>query len=262
MTKTWWLRTVDDFNVSPSSASRYISEFCAALTYAQNHWDVKPDWESFRAARGVLKADKKISKGRPRTRRVHPGEIEAIKAASHAVAIPLSDIIDFALALGFRQGEISRITWADLDDGHITGRPMIWVRDRKDPKEKMGNDQHIPLIDLPLYPELNPLAILKRQARRIGEPRIFPWQAQSIARAWQVAAARAGVKGLHFHDLRHEAISRLFEQGYSIPEVALVSGHKNWTNLKRYTNLQPTSLHDGPLMYRKDKAPPKLRVVA
>ena len=40
-----------------------------------------------------------------------------------------------------------------------------------------------------------------------------------------------------FHCLRHEGISRLFEKGYSIPQVAVHSGHKNWNNLRRYTHL-------------------------
>jgi site-specific recombinase XerD len=48
---------------------------------------------------------------------------------------------------------------------------------------------------------------------------------------------------LHFHDLRHEATSRLFEQGYQIQEVAIVTGHQSWDMLKRYTQLRPESLH-------------------
>ena len=48
---------------------------------------------------------------------------------------------------------------------------------------------------------------------------------------------------LHFHDLRHHALSILFEQGYSIQEVAIVSGHSSWDMLKRYTHIKPESLH-------------------
>jgi len=47
---------------------------------------------------------------------------------------------------------------------------------------------------------------------------------------------------LRFNDMRHEGISRLFEKGFQIPEVALVSGHKDWKMLKRYTNLRPENL--------------------
>jgi integrase len=51
-----------------------------------------------------------------------------------------------------------------------------------------------------------------------------------------------GLKNLRFHDLRHEAISRLFERGWSVAEVAAVSGHKTWTQLRRYTQIKPGHL--------------------
>ena len=47
---------------------------------------------------------------------------------------------------------------------------------------------------------------------------------------------RAGIEDLHFHDLRHEAISRFFEKGLSVPEVALISGHRDLRMLLRYTH--------------------------
>lgn len=47
---------------------------------------------------------------------------------------------------------------------------------------------------------------------------------------------------LHFHDLRHEAISRLFERGLSLPEVALISGHRDPRMLLRYTHLEVSNV--------------------
>jgi len=46
------------------------------------------------------------------------------------------------------------------------------------------------------------------------------------------------------HDLRHEGISRLFERGLNIPEVALISGHLSWNTLKRYTHIKPQTVLD------------------
>ena len=51
------------------------------------------------------------------------------------------------------------------------------------------------------------------------------------------------IEDLHFHDLRHEGTSRLFEAGFSIEQVALVTGHKDWKMLRRYTHLKPEHLH-------------------
>ena len=52
----------------------------------------------------------------------------------------------------------------------------------------------------------------------------------------------AGLPSLRFHDLRHEAVSRFFEAGLSIPEVALMSGHRDTRMLMRYTHLRPEAL--------------------
>ena len=51
-----------------------------------------------------------------------------------------------------------------------------------------------------------------------------------------------GIEDLHLHDIRHEGISRLFEAGLDIPRVAMISGHKSWTTLKRYTHLKPADV--------------------
>jgi integrase len=52
-----------------------------------------------------------------------------------------------------------------------------------------------------------------------------------------------GIDNLKFHDLRHGGVSRLFEQGYSIEQVALVSGHRDWKMLARYTQIKAKDLH-------------------
>ena len=52
--------------------------------------------------------------------------------------------------------------------------------------------------------------------------------ANAVRLAWERLKNKANIKDLHFHDLRHEAISRFFEKGLSIPEVALISGRKHF----------------------------------
>ena len=65
---------------------------------------------------------------------------------------------------------------------------------------------------------------------------------EALKSQWQRLMKKINIHDLRFHDMRHEGISRLFEKGWSIHEVALVSGHKDWKMLKRYTNLRPESL--------------------
>ena len=95
------------------------------------------------------------------------------------------------------------------------------------------------------------LAIIDRQPRNEGgedpdhnpgHDRIFPCHAKSIQGDFSRACEKLNIADLHFHDLRHEAISRLFEAGYQIHEVAQFSGHRDWGSLRRYTNLHPSKL--------------------
>ena len=73
---------------------------------------------------------------------------------------------------------------------------------------------------------------------------VFPYNRKSVGTALTRACQALKIEDLHFHDLRHEATSRLFEAGFSIEQVALVTGHKDWKMLRRYTHLKPERLHD------------------
>lgn len=143
-----------------------------------------------------------------------------------------ADVVRFAVATAMRRGEIVKLRWADVDEA----KKLVLVRDRKDPRQKAGNDQWIPLLG-------EAWALVQSQPR--GEL-IWPLHEQTITKYFKEACDALSIPDLRFHDLRHDGISRLFEKGFDIPRVALVSGHKSWNNLKRYTQLKPESLHDGP----------------
>ena len=70
----------------------------------------------------------------------------------------------------------------------------------------------------------------------VVDDRVFPTTAIALRLAWDRITFRARVTDLHFHDLRHEAISRFFERGLTLPEVALISGHRDARMLFRYTH--------------------------
>lgn len=143
-----------------------------------------------------------------------------------------ADVVRFAVATAMRRSEITRLRWSDVDEE----KKLVLVRNRKDPRKKTGNDQWVPLLGE---------AWTLVQARPRGDL-IWPLHEQTISKYFKEAADALSIPDLRFHDLRHDGISRLFEQGFDIPRVALVSGHKSWNNLKRYTQLKPEALHDGP----------------
>ena len=65
---------------------------------------------------------------------------------------------------------------------------------------------------------------------------------EAIKRAFSRATVRAGLRDLHFHDLRHEATTRFFERGLNVMEVASITGHKDLGMLRRYTHLKAEDL--------------------
>lgn len=118
---------------------------------------------------------------------------------------------------------------------------MLLIRDRKDPRRKAGNHQRIPLLSVSGY---DPCALIEEQRVPVGgRGRIFPYNGRSIGTAFRRGCRTLGIEDLHFHDLRHEATSRLFEAGFSIEQVALVTGQKDWKMLRRYTHIRPEGLH-------------------
>jgi integrase len=146
--------------------------------------------------------------------------------------------VRFAIATAMRIEEITRIRWNDLDERKRT----VIVRDRKDPRHKDGNHQPVPLLAATGY---DAWAILKDQGAITGHlDRIFPYDPRSISAAFRRACRELEIDDLRFHDLRHEGTSRLFEAGFTIEQVSLVTGHKDWKMLRRYTNLRPEKLHD------------------
>ena len=126
----------------------------------------------------------------------------------------LRNIIVVAIETAMRRSEILHV-----QSENIKGQILLI------PRTKNGHSRTIPLT---------------KKAKCILENSFlpFPMSANALGLAWKRLRERGNIKDLHFHDLRHEAISRFFEKGLSIPEVALISGHKDVRMLFRYTHLR------------------------
>ena len=119
-----------------------------------------------------------------------------------------------------------RLQWRDID---------IEVRWALIRNTKNGSDRTIPLSKAAV-------AILDGLDMSRCAP--FPLSGNALRQCWTRACERAEIKDLRFHDLRHEAISRLFELGLTVPEVALISGHRDARMLFRYTHLAPLAVRE------------------
>ncbi len=121
-----------------------------------------------------------------------------------------------------RRGEILSIRWKDVD----LQRRYVRVTETKN-----GNPRAIPLSKAAMT-LLGALKVSQGQSDGV----VFPVSANALRLAWERLKRRAGVQDLRFHDFRHEAISRFFEKGLSVPEVASISGHRDLRMLQRYAH--------------------------
>jgi integrase len=177
-----------------------------------------------------------VGKGNERDRRPTQDELDRIIAAFEAnkrQQIPVGRIVRFAVATAMRQDEIVRIDWRDFD---ANSRMLLIRGPQRSPQKARQRSEN---------PTAGRLSIIEEQGRysNIREGRIFPYNGRSVGTAFRRQCKDLKIDDLHFHDLRHEGTSRLFEAGFSIEQVALVTGHKDWKMLRRYTHLRPETLH-------------------
>jgi len=218
-------------NVEPQTCGNYFSHLSSVFTVARPAWGYPLARQEFDDAITVLKKLGLIRKGLERTRRPTLDELNKLmehfgRVHDHRPAsVPMQKVVAFALFSTRRQEEITLLRWDDLDGDRIM------VRDMKHPGDKKGNN---------VYCELPPeaLAIVKSMPK--AAEKIFPYTTDAISAGFTRACRFLGIDDLRFHDLRHEGISRLFEMGRTIPQVAAVSGHRSWTSLKRYTHIRQT----------------------
>ncbi|BES86360.1 integrase [Pectobacterium araliae] len=138
-------------------------------------------------------------------------------------------IFQIALETGMRQGEILSLRWeyTDLRLG-VAHLPLT----------KNGTSR-----DVPLSSKARQILCGLGERPHHENGYIFSYTSSGFKSAWRVALKALAIDDLHFHDLRHEAISRFFELGtLNVMEVAAISGHKSMNMLKRYTHLRATHL--------------------
>lgn len=138
-------------------------------------------------------------------------------------------IFQIALETGMRQGEILSLRWeyTDLRLG-VAHLPLT----------KNGTSR-----DVPLSSKARQILCSLGERPHHENGYIFSYTSSGFKSAWRVALKALAIDDLHFHDLRHEAISRFFELGtLNVMEVAAISGHKSMNMLKRYTHLRAAHL--------------------
>jgi len=214
-----------------------LSFLSAVLKWARHarRWDLPAHLPA--DARASLVHRRVSTRSRERDREPTPEELARLYAhwqACRRQRIDMETLCRFALASGMRQDEICRI---EVDDVDRAARTVV-IRDRKDPRVKQGNDQVVPLLP-DAWAIVAPLLDGRAGERIFGDLRTA-----SVSTAFTRACQQLGIVDLHFHDLRHAATAQFFRMGLDIPRVALLTGHKTWQQLRRYTDIKPSDVHE------------------
>lgn len=162
-----------------------------------------------------------------RDRRLTAREERKILRYCHAhVNQEVYSIVIFAVETAMRQSEILNLCWENVN---------LSSRIASLPETKNGTKRDVPL-------SLQARDMLTRLGPK-STGKIFSYTANGLKSTWRLMLQRLEIDNLHFHDLRHEAVSRLFEKGtLDMMEVAAISGHKSLSMLKRYTHLKASHL--------------------
>lgn len=227
------LKFAQSIDAQPSTRGNYMSHLASIFSVAKPAWGYPLEHLAMDDARVVLGKLGLIGKSKHRSRRPTLDELDklmkhfTIVEAKRSNVLPMTKLIPFAIFSTRRVAEITRIEGKDLDKANR----QIVVRDMKNPGEKKGND-----VATTLTTEALRLIELKPDTNGI----IWPYNEKTISTSFTRACKILGIDDLRLHDLRHEGISRLFELGWTIPQVANVTGHRSWSSLTRYTHIRQT----------------------
>ncbi len=213
--------------LSGSTVRNYLATLSAVYRHAASEW-------GYQHLQNPVARLKRPSPGKARTRRVSDQEIGRVKLATESAY--LAALIDLAIETGMRLSELVSMRWNNID---LDARTAFL------PDTKNGHPRTVPLSS----GAVQTLRSLRQGVVQRLDGALFPVTPHAVTVAFRRACKRVQkasggslAVNLRFHDLRHEAVSRLFERGLNPMEVAAISGHRSMQMLARYTHISPTTL--------------------
>jgi len=208
--------------ISPTTLKRELAVLSSAINHASKEWGIFVSTNPVTAISVPRTAN-------ARSRRLEADEQNRLLSASNG---ELRRIIIIALETGMRRGEILQIRRSHID---FTLQTLLI------PLTKTDTPRTIPLSSRAVVSLREQISISGNIAP-IRETPLFSLLPDSLSQAFRRLCRRLYIQNLHFHDLRHEATSRLFEKGLNPVEVATITGHKDTKMLMRYTHLRAEDL--------------------
>lgn len=207
-------------SVAPATIVRELNTISHAIDIGRKEWGIY-------LLENPVKLVRRPALPRGRARRLQGDEEARLYAACDALrSAYMRPLITLSIETAMRRGELLGLLWGDIDwDRRIAHLSMTKNGDRR---------------DVPLSPRAFETLETMRQVAE--SDRVFSASGNAVRLAWERVRRHAGCPDLHFHDLRHEAVSRLFEKGLDVMSVATISGHRELRMLQRYTHLRAEDL--------------------
>lgn len=210
----------------PQTAQNDLIWLHAVIKTMRGVIEIDADMSIFKSAREVLRNEGFIAKSAKRDRR--PTKEELWKLSRYFHGKPTLYLMWFSIYSARRISEVCRMEWEDINHDKKT----CILRNIKDPRKKgVKKTFKIPV---------SAYKIIMKHGQRKGK--VFPFKEKTIGKYFTEACKVLDIKDLHWHDLRHESTSRLFERGLSIVQVQQITLHDNWSTLSRYCNIDPGDL--------------------
>ncbi len=220
----------------PQTVNTYLATLRTVVMYGGPISRVEMPIGDFETAVRTLKHQRIVSKSAIRSRR--PTVDEMNKLMSHFYAryqsdkrrVPMHKVIAGAITLSHRQSALCSLPWRDFN----FEANRLWIRNMKHPRQTQGNDVEVWVTD-------EAKSLIESMPR--NNDRIFPYCADVVSRLFTEACALLNIHDLHFHDLRHDAISRFFEialGGGSRHMILKYTGHSPDGSLTRYIHIDQT----------------------
>ena len=211
--------------IQPNSLRREFGLLSAAINTAAIDWGISIPSNPVQFVR-VPKFDDR------RVRRLEDGEEERLLDTAPP---QYQRYIILAIETAMRRSELLRMRKSHID---FDKRTLLI------PVTKNGKPRTIPL-------STKAIKAIRDQLQIVSDPNVIPIERDSLIftfslrmfrRTFDRIRKKLNMKDWKPHDLRHETTSRLFEKGFSIVEVASITGHDDLKMLKRYTHLRAENL--------------------
>lgn len=229
--------------IESSTALQDLQYLKVVLTHADLVWGEKVNLFELEQAMKGLRNARIITKSERREELYSSEQLQMLtnyfyrRWEQGRTKIPMHLIMWLAIYSCRRESELT-----ELYLNEFNRNKKIWkVFDLKNPNGSKGNNKSfvvsdlcLQVIDELLKPDARDRMLsLKREPSNV----LVPVDAKSYAARWREGIKMCGFDGMRFHDLRHEGITRLAEDGLTIPQIQQVSLHESWESLRRYVNL-------------------------